>query len=176
MVFCVMKKGWDNVEKRDLYDANKKLTGRYIYADDKVPKDYYFLVVVIFIRNIGGKFLMQKTSVQKGNKWATTGGHPKMGETSFEGIVTEVKEELGINIIKYNNDIKLFKTIKDEDCFIDLYYLEADIDINSLVLQESEVEEVSYLTEKEIDELIRTDQFKDSHAKMYNDCIEYLKK
>ena len=141
VVFCVIKKGWDNVEKRDLYDSERNLTGKYIYAGEHPPQDLYYLVVVIFIQNSNGMFLMQKRSKIKGGEWASTGGHPKMGESSFDGIITEVNEELGIDISLYKDKIVLFKTIKASDCFVDLYYLKADIDVNSLTLQEEEVED-----------------------------------
>ena len=162
------------MEKRDLYDEEKNLTGKYILAGDTPPDNFYYLVVVIFIQNSKDEFLIQKRSKVKGGKWATTGGHPKMGETSFEGIVTEVKEELGIDIYQYKDKIKLFKTVKDSDCFVDLYYLKEDIDINTLTLQEEEVSDARYFTKEEIENLIANNSFKKSHAKMYRDCLLYL--
>ena len=69
VVFCVIKKGWDNVEKRDLYDSERNLTGKYIYAGEHPPQDLYYLVVVIFIQNSNGMFLMQKRSKIKGGEW-----------------------------------------------------------------------------------------------------------
>lgn len=29
------------MEKRDLYDVNKKLTGKTIFKDEEVPENYY---------------------------------------------------------------------------------------------------------------------------------------
>ena len=81
------------MEKRDLYDKDKNLTGKTIYKNFPIPKGYYILVVLIFIQNSEGKFLIQKRSKLKNGKFATTGGHPKAGETSIEGAITEVKEE-----------------------------------------------------------------------------------
>ena len=83
-------------EKRDLYDKNLKLTGKTYYKGDKVPEGYYPMVVMIAIENSKGEFLMQKRVPRKGGDYGVTGGHPKSGETPYEGIITEVKEELGI--------------------------------------------------------------------------------
>ncbi len=164
------------MEKRDLYDSERNLTGKYIYAGEHPPQDLYYLVVVIFIQNSNGMFLMQKRSKIKGGEWASTGGHPKMGESSFDGIITEVNEELGIDISLYKDKIVLFKTIKASDCFVDLYYLKADIDVNSLTLQEEEVEDAKYFPTNEIENMIKNNMFKKSHGKMYEECIQYLKK
>ena len=39
------------MEKRDLYDINRNLTGETIFKDEKTPKDRYILVVLVFIQN-----------------------------------------------------------------------------------------------------------------------------
>ena len=100
------------MEKRDLYDKDKNLTGKTIYKNFPIPKGYYILVVLIFIQNSEGKFLIQKRSKLKNGKFATTGGHPKAGETSIEGAITEVQEEIGLDISK--QDMKLFFSEKSD--------------------------------------------------------------
>ena len=106
------------MEKRDLYDENKKLTGETIYKGEKVPKGRYYITVVVWIQNEEDEFLIQKRVLKKDGKWSTTGGHPVSGETSKQGIFTEIKEELGLDLT--NEEITLFKTIKTEDDFVDL--------------------------------------------------------
>ena len=103
------------MEKRDLYDEKRKLTGETILKGQDIPEGRYIVVVLVFIQNSEGKFLIQKRSQRKNGKYATAGGHPKSGESSLEGIITEIKEELGIDIPEEN--IQLFKTIKTEDDF-----------------------------------------------------------
>ena len=127
------------MELRDLYDENKKLTGETIFKGQEVPKGRYYITVVIFIQNSKNEFLIQKRVKKKDGKWATTGGHPVSGETSKQGIITEIKEELGIDVLEEN--IELFKTIKTEDDFIDIYYLKEDIDIKKIKIQKEEVED-----------------------------------
>ena len=82
-------------ELRDLYDINSNKTNKTYRKGDLIPKGGYPMVVMVVIRNFDGKFLMQKRVESKGGDWGVTGGHPKSGETPIEGIITEVKEELG---------------------------------------------------------------------------------
>ena len=78
------------MEYRDLYDSNRMLTNEKIKKTDKVPKGKYYITVVVFIQNDKNEFLLQIN--KKYNMWSTTGGHPKSGESSLDGIITEIKE------------------------------------------------------------------------------------
>ena len=160
------------MELRDLYDENKELTGETIYKGQDVPKGRYYITVVIFIQNNKNEFLLQKRVKNKDGKWATTGGHPVSGETSKQGIITEIKEELGINVVEEN--VELFKTIKTEDDFVDIYYLKEDIDINEIKIQKEEVEDVKWATIEEIQKMIQQKIFSESHKVFFADCLKYL--
>lgn len=160
------------MEKRDLYNEKKELTGETIYKGEAIPKGKYYITVVVFIQNKEGKFLIQKRVMRKDGKWATTGGHPVSGETSKQGIVTEIKEELGVNV--NNRNIQLFKTIKTEDDFIDLYYLKEDIDMNNIILQKDEVDEVQWATIEEIKDMIKKGEFSESHTEFFEFCLDFL--
>lgn len=160
------------MEKRDLYDENKKLTGEVINKGDAIPKGRYYITVVVWIENSNNEFLIQRTVPEKYHMWSTTGGHPKSGKTSLEGIVEEVKEELGLNV--NFSELVLFKTIKTEDDFVDLYYLKHDFDIKDIVLQKEEVEDVMWASRKTINELIEKGLFLPPHIEFYKCCLEYL--
>lgn len=84
-------------ELRDLYDINSVKTGKTYRKGEQIPNGYYPMVVMVVIRNSKGEFLMQKRVESKGGDWGVTGGHPKSGETPLEGIITEVREELGLD-------------------------------------------------------------------------------
>ncbi len=160
------------MELRDLYDENRKLTGETIYKGQDVPKGCYYITVVVFIQNNKNEFLLQKRVKKKDGKWATTGGHPVSGETSKQGIITEIKEELGINVVEEN--VKLFKTIKTEDDFVDIYYLKEDIDIKEVKIQKEEVEDVKWATIEEIQKMIQQEIFSESHKAFFENCLKYL--
>ena len=161
------------MEKRDLYDENKILTGETIYKGQEVTIGRYYITVVVFIQNDKNEFLIQKRVAKKDGKWATTGGHPVSGETSKQGIITEIKEELGINVIE--NNIILFKTLKTEDDFVDIYYLKENINIDKIKIQEDELEDVKWASKQEIEKLIENGQFSESHTEFFRDCLEFLK-
>ncbi len=159
------------MEYRDLYNYNRTLTGKKIFKGEPIPENNYIMMVVIFIENDNHEFLIQKRSMDNGGKWATTGGHPKSGQTSIEGIITEVKEELGIEI---KNPI-LFKQASGKNTLCDLYYLKQNIDINNINIQKEEVDEVKWANISEIDSLMKNGKFNKGHYMMFKDCLEYLK-
>ena len=39
------------MEKRDLYNENKELTGKTIYKNEEIPEGYFILMIVAFIEN-----------------------------------------------------------------------------------------------------------------------------
>ena len=160
------------MEKRDLYDKNKNVTGKTIFKDDPIPTHYYELIVVIFIENDEGKFLIQRTSQEKGHKLSSTGGHPIHGQSSLDGIIMEVQEELGYTLAK--EDVQYVVTVTRNKHIVDLYYTKQNINIEDLVLQASEVESVTWLTREEIEEFINNKEFQKSHGKLFHELIKYL--
>ena len=159
------------IEYRDLYDRNKQVTGKTFIKGEQVPEGYFYLIVIIVIKNSEGKYLIQKRVKRKGGKWALTGGHPKAGENSLEGIKEEVKEELGIDI-KNENPV-LFKENTHNDQFFDLYYLEKDIDIKDIHIQKEEVDEVKWASRDEIIKMYENSGFHEGHYKVFLDYLKY---
>lgn len=165
------------MEKRDLYDSNRKLTGETIFKGEEIPEGRYIGVVLVFIQNSEGKFLIQKRSKRKNGKFATTGGHPKSGENSLQGIITEVKEEIGLDLNP--EDLQLYFSGKSEKerVFWDNYYLKMDIpNIENLQLQEEEVDSIYWFSIEEIKELIKQDKFFKNHCDEFEILLEWLSK
>lgn len=89
------------MELLDLYDDNGKVIGKTIVRGDKSAKvepNEHIALATIFIENSEGKFLIQKTSKEKGDVFSTTGGHVDSGETPLDTIIRETKEEIGVSI------------------------------------------------------------------------------
>ena len=163
------------MEKRDLYDSNRKLTGETIFKGEEIPEGRYIIVVLVFIQNSEGKFLIQKRSQRKNGKFATTGGHCKSGEDSIQGIITEVKEEIGLDLNP--EDLQLYFSGKSdrEKVFWDDYYIKMDIpNIENLQLQEEEVESVHWFSIDEIKALMQQDKFFKNHYEEFEILLEWL--
>ena len=164
------------MEKRDLYNKNRELTGETIYKGENIPEGKYIVVILVMIQNSKGEFLIQKRSKQKGGKFAATGGHVKSGQTSIEGMMDEIQEEIGLAV--ESKELELLYTAREDeqDVFFDLYYMKKDFEISDLILQEEEVESVSWKTIEEIDELIKKDMFLINHAEEVYRTIDILNK
>lgn len=157
------------MEKRDLYDKDRNKLGMIIHKGDEIPNGCYIMVVMILMQNSKGDFLIQKRSELKGGKWAFTGGHPKAGESSLEGIISEVREELGIDIS--SQKIKLMKSNIFENVIGDIYYVNMEYDLEKMVLQKEEVSDVMLASSSEIINMIKNDDFFKSHGKVFMDII-----
>ena len=162
------------MEYLNVYDNNKNKLDKKIVRGDKLSNDEHILVAVIFIKNKDNKYLIQKTSLEKSGLYSTTGGHVLYNEDSKTSIIREVKEELGIDIT--NDDIKYIGSILFGVPFGDIYYLEKDIDIDSVKLQKEEVSSVSYMTKEEIDDLIKKEKITKSHGLMFKYLCEKMNK
>lgn len=164
------------MEKRDLYDFEKKKTGESIFENEKIPKNRYILVVTALIQNSEGKFLIQKRSKKKGGTYALTAGHPIKGENSIEGIQREIKEELGLEILE--KELELWTTEKEKSlqCFFDLYYCKKDFEISSLVIQKEEVESAQWKTLEEIQQICKDNKFKKEHQEALELLLQLQRK
>ena len=162
------------MEKRDLYDINRNLTGKTIYKGDIIPNNNYIIVVLAFIQNSKGEFLIQKRSLKKDGKYGSTGGHAKTGENSITAMITEIKEELGITV--NSQDLKLIYSGREDNTqvFFDIYYLNKDFEISDLTLQEDEVESVSWLSIDEIENLIKNNLFLNNHVEEFYRVLNFL--
>lgn len=164
-------------EYRDLYDKNRKLTGRSIKKGDPVPDSSYIIVVLVFIENQNGQFLIQRRSRKfKDGKLATTGGHVKTGSTSIEGILEEIREEIGLTLAP--SDLELYFSDREDSThvFYDDYYAKVNIDdLSKLVLEENEVDEVLWMTPDEIFAATKNGDFLKNHAEEFIRLLDWQK-
>ncbi len=165
------------MELIDLYDKNgNKLDKTYLRGDHshKFGKDEHIPIVMIYIENSNGEFLIQKTSKEKGSIYSSTGGHVDSGEEINDALIREVKEELGIDIDI--NEVEFVGHFITGAPIRFLYYLKKDIDINKCVIDKNEVEFVKYMSVNEINNLIEERLFLESHAICFNKILEYKEK
>ena len=160
-------------ELRDLYDINGNKTDKCYYKGDNIPDGYYPMVVMTVIRNSKGEFLMQKRVEAKGGDWGVTGGHPKVGETPIEGIITEVKEELGLDFSK-DDFIEYDSGCDGKDCY-KMYLVNKDIDLNDITIQKEELTEVRWFSMEELDNMVSTGELNPDQTSCFKKACEFLK-
>ena len=160
-------------ELRDLYDANSNKTNKTYYKGDNIPEGYYPMVVMVVIRNSNGDFLMQKRVESKGGDWGVTGGHPKAGETPLEGIITEVKEELGLDFSK-EKFIEYESGCDGKDCY-KMYFINKDINMDDIIIQKEELSEVRWFSMDELKQMVAIGELNEDQIECFNKVCNYLK-
>lgn len=163
------------MEYLQVFNNKKELLNEKIERNKKfeLKDDKYFMIILIFIENSKKEFLIQKTSKEKDSCMATTGGHVTFGDDGAITVLKEVEEELGLILKK--EEINIVDTLKYDNCHVEIYYTKKDIDINSITLQESEVEYVNWYSEEEIMEFIENNEFRKSNIKPFEVILEYRK-
>ena len=163
------------MEFLQVFDANKNQIDEKVNRDEKynLLDGKYFMIVLIFIENNDGKFLLQKTSKSRHSCVATTGGHVTYGDSSLKTVIKECKEELGITVSE--KEINYVDTIVYKNCFLDTYYAKKDIEIDKLTLQTEEVESVNWYTKDEINNLIKRGEFREGNIEPYNRVLKYIR-
>lgn len=165
------------MELLDLYDNKKEKLHKVFDRNSGEPKEgEYKLSVHSWIINSKGHILIQKrneTIKRHPGKWAFTGGAVDAGESSLEGAIREVKEELGILTSK--DEIEFFISFKREKGFVDVWLIKKDIDIKDISLQKEEVSTAKWVSLKELKQLIDNDEFVPS-VKLYFELFARLLK
>lgn len=115
------------MELWDLYTEDRKLTPESHIRGEELPENRYHLVVHVWIKNKNNEYLISQRDSSRPTfplMWECTGGSVLKGETSLQGALREVKEELGIDLLPQNGRLigskvrkiingKKFNDIKD---------------------------------------------------------------
>ena len=162
------------MEYLQVFDEKKNPLMEKVSRDEKynLPKGKQFMIVLIFIENEKGEFLLQRTSKSRHSCIATTGGHVTYGDTAIETVIKECKEELGITISE--KDFKYIDTILYKNCFLETFYTKMELDPSKLTLQEEEVESIAWYTKEEIANFIATNEFREGNIKPYEKVLETI--
>lgn len=145
----------------DIYDIHKQKTGRFAERDVyELKEGEYHIVVTGILLNSKNEILISKRAPHKkhGLMWECNGGSILAGETSLEGILRELKEELGVEFSKkeaiFLKEIRRDKVPPD---FKDLWLFKKDIKIEELTFPDGEAIEAKWVTIEEF-------------MNMYNKC------
>ena len=92
----------EKMEFWDIYDSEKKKTGRTMKRNDWCLKDgEYHLTVLGVIMRPDHRFLITKRVMTKAwapGWWEVSGGAAMAGETSEEAVRREIQEETGLDV------------------------------------------------------------------------------
>lgn len=105
------------MEKWDLYTKYREKTGKECIRGEKIPEGLYHLVVHVWIRNRKGEYLISQRSAGRPTfplMWECVGGSVLKGESSIEGALREVKEEVGLDLEQETGKL-LFSKIRGSD-------------------------------------------------------------
>ena len=146
------------MELWDIYDKNKKPTGRTMKRNDWHLKDgEYHLTVLGVVAREDGTFLITKRVMTKAwapGWWEVSGGAAQAGEESYEAVLREVKEETGLDVRNaeggYLFTYKRENPGEGDNYFVDVYRFVMDIDESDLHLQTEETDGYMFATVDEI--------------------------
>lgn len=163
----------------DIYDINKKKTGRMTpRLGCKLKQGEYHIVVTAVIINSQGQILVSKRASYKphGLKWEMNGGSIIVGETSIEGMIREVKEELGLKFEE--KDGVLYKTIRRDNPpgdFKDLWVFKKDVDLKDITFPDGESIDAKWVTIDEFEQMVKNNEIvgvREFSRDDYNKIIE----
>ncbi|MFQ3544456.1 NUDIX domain-containing protein [Halobacillus rhizosphaerae] len=156
------------MEKWDIYDKDRNLTGKQMYRGDPFEQGAYHVVIHVCFFNQKGEMLIQQRQPDKEdwkNMWdITVGGSAIAGETSQQAAEREVKEELGYTLNLRNCRPSL--TANFENGFDDYYLMESDVKISNLPLPTEEVKQVRWSSKDDIVQMISEGIFIPYHASL----------
>ena len=143
----------------DIYDANRRLTGRTHRRADPLQPGEYILVVMVCTMNSRGEFLITKRA--PGKKWAGMwefqGGCAMAGDGSRDAAIREAKEEAGLNLAPENGECVM--ELVYGSAHFDIWLFKQDFDMNDVVLQPGETVDVKLATMDEIRAMMQADEF-----------------
>ena len=142
------------MEYNDIYDKDRKRTGRIHRRGTLWRKGEYGLVVCVWVYDGKGNLLLTRRAPEKSfaGTWENSGGAAQAGETSLQAITRELREETGIHAAP--EEFELVDTGRDRNCHYDFYALRRDIPIEQVVLQPGETDAAKWVTFAQVHEMI----------------------
>ncbi|MDO5096317.1 MAG: NUDIX domain-containing protein [Peptostreptococcaceae bacterium] len=149
------------MELWDIYDVHRNKKGKTMQRGGTFEQGDYHLVVHICVFNSKNEMLIQQRQANKigfPNRWDfTAGGSATSGDTSQSAAERELFEEIGLRVDMQHKRPQL--TINYDFGFDDIYLIEQNVEIESLILQKEEVQAVRWASCEEILHMIAEEEF-----------------
>lgn len=142
-------------EWNDIYDGNRRPTGRLHLRGTPWNEGEYGLVVCVWVYDGRGRLLLTRRAPEKSfaGTWENSGGAARAGEDSLTAIRRELREETGIDAPA--EQFELFDTDRDKNTFYDFYCLKHPIPLSCIRLQPGETDDVMWASFGKVHWLIR---------------------
>lgn len=143
------------MEYNDIYDKNRKPTGRVHLRGTPWGKGEYGLVVCVWVCDGEGNILLTRRAPEKSfaGTWENSGGAAQAGETSRQAIARELFEETGIRASE--EEFQLIGSGIDRNAHFDYYTLIRNTPLEQIVLLPGETDGAQWVTFADIHRMIR---------------------
>lgn len=163
------------MEYFDVLDENRNFLNRILPRGTKLAPNEFNQGAEAWILSKDNKILITQRSELKSHPlmWEAPGGCTVAGETTFQTIIRELQEELGLDID--TNSIKLINTKLYKYQFVDIFIVRADIELSTLKLQDSEISDSKFVSCDEMEQLINEQQIVPCTLDHYDIVKNYIK-
>lgn len=150
----------------DVLDENGNFTGKTKLRKEVHRDGDWHKAVHIWIFNKNGEVLLQRRAPNKDSYPnmldISCAGHLSAGDTSIDGALRELEEELGLKVDKeelklFDNTFKIgriYGTDFINNEFNDLYYLFTDKTVDEMKFQEEEISEIFFVPFDKLEEMM----------------------
>lgn len=173
----------------DVLDENGIKTGEVLSRKEIHGRGLWHRSIVVAIVNENNEILLQQRSHKKDKNagmWdISVAGHISSGQDALSAATREINEEVSVNL-GFNVDIKEFRymfSYRQEQIvregyidrqFFDFFILRKNgLRAENIKVQESEVEQVKFVTMSELNELIENKEIVQRDA-VYKELMNYL--
>ena len=150
---CWLNRQSGGQELWDVYDENRRPTGRLHPRGQELAEGDYHLVIHVWLRDSQGRYLLTKRSPNKGygGMWESPGGAAQAGDDSLSACLREIKEETGLTLDPACG--KIIKTYQEDHFICDVWLFHQDFALEDVVLQPGETCDKRYAPREEILEM-----------------------
>lgn len=155
------------MEWNDVYDSQRRRTGRVHLRGTPWRTGEYGLVVCVWVYDGRGNLLLTRRAPGKSfaGTWENSGGAAQAGEDSRRAIARELFEETGIRA--QEDAFVLLAQEQERNIFYDHYCLLAPVPLTRVRLQRGETDAVKWASFAEVHEMIRQGEICDVIAEQF---------
>ncbi len=165
-----------NKEYFDIINREGKIIGKATREECHGDRSLAHRTVHVLVFNSNGELFLQKRPMNKDiqpGKWDTSvGGHLDLGETFYQAVRREMKEELGIDVpVEYLYDYWMCNEVETE--YVHTYTCTYDGIVN---LNAGEIDDGRFWSREEIEKNIGTGVFTPNFEQEYQKYLQLARK